>query len=59
MIKVTFTTTACPSWSVARVVDAARQHGYEGVELRRIDGESLIEVALPPHAALLHSWIQG
>ncbi len=46
MIKVAFTTLACPSWSVAQVVDAARKYGYEGVELRLIDGE-VIDPGMP------------
>lgn len=39
MNRLAFSTLGCPDWSVARVVEAAREYGYDGVELRLIDGE--------------------
>ena len=38
-MKLAFTTLACPGWSVARVIEAAREYGYQGVEWRLLDGE--------------------
>ncbi len=46
MTKLAFTTLACPDWSVPQVIDAARRYGYDGVELRLIDGE-IIDPAMP------------
>jgi sugar phosphate isomerase/epimerase len=44
-----FSTLACPGWRLERVVEAAREHGYSGVELRLIDGET-IEPGIGPEA---------
>src|SRR5215207_6520704 len=38
-MKLAFTTLACPGWSLEQAVAAARQYGYQGIELRLIDGE--------------------
>ena len=46
MTKLAFTTLACPDWSLPQVIDAARRYGYDGVELRLLDGE-VIELTLP------------
>jgi sugar phosphate isomerase/epimerase len=40
-MKLAFTTLACPGWSLEQAVAAARQYGYEGLELRLLDGELL------------------
>ncbi|HTD80243.1 MAG TPA: sugar phosphate isomerase/epimerase family protein [Chloroflexota bacterium] len=37
-MKYAFTTLACPSWSIEQVVEAATTLGYDGVELRLLDG---------------------
>src|SRR5258708_1382693 len=39
--RLAFSTLACPDWSLERVVEAAGQYGYGGVELRLIDGETI------------------
>jgi len=39
--RLAFSTLACPGWSLERVVEAAGQYGYHGVELRLIDGETI------------------
>src|SRR2546421_12759999 len=41
-----YSTLACPGWSLERCVEAAREHGYDGLELRLVDGE-LIDPAMP------------
>src|SRR4029077_1741852 len=45
--RLAFSTLACPGWTLDQVVDAAHAYGYQGVELRLIDGE-LIDGAMPP-----------
>ncbi len=45
-MKLAFSTLACPAWSLDQVVEAAIEYGYQGVELRLIDGE-LIDAAMP------------
>src|SRR4029079_6252235 len=40
-MKLAFTTLACPGWTLEQAVEAARQYGYEGLELRLLDGELL------------------
>lgn len=37
-MKLAFTTLACPDWSLEQAIDAARRYGYEGIELRLLDG---------------------
>lgn len=37
--KLAFTTLGCPGWSLDQVVTGAREYGYDGVELRLLDGE--------------------
>ncbi|MEX0774910.1 MAG: sugar phosphate isomerase/epimerase family protein [Phycisphaeraceae bacterium] len=37
-IKLAFSTTACPQWSVEKVAEQARTMGYAGVELRTLGG---------------------
>jgi fatty-acyl-CoA synthase len=46
MNRLAFSTLACPAWSVPQVIDAARRDGYDGVELRLIDGE-IVDAAMP------------
>jgi sugar phosphate isomerase/epimerase len=45
-MKLAFSTLACPAWSLDQVVAAAHDYGYQGVELRLIEGE-LIDGAMP------------
>jgi fatty-acyl-CoA synthase len=37
-MKYAFTTLACPAWSIEQVVEAVTTLGYDGVELRLLDG---------------------
>lgn len=46
-VKLAFSTLACPRWSVEEVAAAGKQYGYEGVEIRLIDGR-LVDPSLPP-----------
>jgi sugar phosphate isomerase/epimerase len=38
-MKLAYTTLACPNWKFEQCVDAALRCGYEGLELRLLDGE--------------------
>ncbi len=33
-MKISFFTLACPGWSLERIIQAAKEYGYDGVELR-------------------------
>jgi sugar phosphate isomerase/epimerase len=45
-MKLAFSTLACPGWSLDRVAAAAREYGYDGVELRLVDGE-ILDAGMP------------
>jgi fatty-acyl-CoA synthase len=40
-VRLAFSTLACPGWSLERVAEACREYGYDGVELRLIDGATI------------------
>ncbi|MBO0708385.1 MAG: sugar phosphate isomerase/epimerase, partial [Candidatus Dormibacteraeota bacterium] len=40
-MRLAFSTLGCPDWSLERVAEAAREYGYDGLELRLVDGELL------------------
>jgi glucosamine-6-phosphate deaminase len=42
MIKLAFSTLGCPSWSIARILDGASRLGYDGVELRFVEGDDAL-----------------
>ncbi len=42
-----YSTLACPGWSLEQCLDAAQEYGYDGVELRLVDGE-LIDPGMSP-----------
>jgi fatty-acyl-CoA synthase len=46
MAKLAFSTLGCPDWSLDQVIAAAQVYGYDGVELRLLDGE-IITPELP------------
>ncbi len=41
-MKLSFSTLGCPSWSLAAIVDAAGRHGYDGIELRFVEGDDAL-----------------
>jgi len=45
MIRTAFSTVACPSWTLSRVLENASRWGYDGVELRSFVGTSLPETS--------------
>jgi len=42
MIRLAFSTLGCPAWPLARIIDQASRLGYDGVELRFIDGDDAL-----------------
>ena len=40
-MRLAFSTLGCPDWPIERVAEAAREYGYDGVELRIFEGERL------------------
>src|SRR5260370_2653476 len=38
-LKLAFSTLACPQWSLNQVIETANQLGYDGIELRLLDGD--------------------
>jgi sugar phosphate isomerase/epimerase len=46
-VKLAFSNLAAPAWSLERCCEAAREYGYDGLELRLYDGEP-IDVLAPP-----------
>jgi glucosamine-6-phosphate deaminase len=42
MIRLSFSTLGCPAWPLSRVVDAASRLGYDGVELRFLEGDDAL-----------------
>jgi hypothetical protein len=50
-MKLCFSTLGCPDWSWSRVVEAAPRMGYDGLEIRGIQGEMYLPKAEPflPH----------
>jgi len=42
MIRLAFSTLGCPSWPLARVLDTASRLGYDGVELRFLEGDDAL-----------------
>ena len=36
-MKISFSTLACPSWTITTVIERARALGYDGIELRFIE----------------------
>jgi glucosamine-6-phosphate deaminase len=41
-MRLSFSTLGCPSWPLVRVLDAAGRLGYDGVELRFLEGDDAL-----------------
>jgi glucosamine-6-phosphate deaminase len=41
-VKLSFSTLGCPAWSLPAIVDAAGRLGYDGIELRFIEGDDAL-----------------
>ncbi|MBQ2955950.1 MAG: TIM barrel protein [Clostridia bacterium] len=42
-MKLSFTTLGCPDWSFDKILEQAPALGYQGIEIRGVDGEMLAE----------------
>ena len=42
MIRLAFSTLGCPSWPLGRILDSASRLGYDGVELRFVEGDDAL-----------------
>lgn len=40
-MKFSFSTLGCPKWSLEQIIENAIKYGYDGIELRLLDGEVL------------------
>jgi len=38
-MKISFSTLACPDWSISQIIETASHAGYDGIELRFVEGE--------------------
>jgi sugar phosphate isomerase/epimerase len=47
MYRLSFSTLGCPDWSWAETLDRAVEYGYEGLELRGVEGEMDLPKARP------------
>jgi glucosamine-6-phosphate deaminase len=41
-MRLSFSTLACPDWSLVQAIDAAGRHGYDGLELRFLEGDDAL-----------------
>lgn len=48
MTRIAFSNLAAPAWTIERTVDAVHELGYDGLELRLLDGEPIDVVDLAP-----------
>lgn len=46
-MKISFTTLSCPEWSWGKIIDEASRLGYDGIEIRGIQGEMYLPKAKP------------
>lgn len=46
-MKIAFQTLASPNWSWEQTLNAAAQLGYDGIELRGVEGEMYLPRARP------------
>ncbi len=47
MTRVAFSNLAAPGWTIERAVEAVHELGYDGLELRLLDGDPIDAVELP------------
>jgi sugar phosphate isomerase/epimerase len=38
-VKLAFSTLGCPNWDLNQIADAVRRFGYDGIELRAVEGD--------------------
>lgn len=47
MYKLAYTTLACPDWTWEQILERTREYGYQGLELRGVEGEMDLTRARP------------
>lgn len=58
-MRLAFSTLACPDWPLERAVDAAVRYGYEGIELRIVDGDFVSPAMSDPQRRRTKDTIAG
>lgn len=58
-LRLAFSTLGCPDWSLERVVEGVREYGYDGIELRLVDGELLAPHPSDAERARLRQVLRG
>jgi sugar phosphate isomerase/epimerase len=48
MTRIAFSNLAAPDWTIERTAEAVREFGYDGLELRLLDGEPIDALELAP-----------
>lgn len=44
-MKLAFSSVACPAWNLATMVEKAKEYGYQGIELRGLEGQMHLPLA--------------
>jgi len=44
-MKLAFSNVACPGWDIVTLVEKAKEYGYQGLELRSLDGQMHLPLA--------------
>jgi fatty-acyl-CoA synthase len=57
--RLAFSTLACPGWPLERCLEAAREYGYDGLELRLVDGELIDPAMLPEERSRIGRLLAG
>lgn len=58
-MKLSFSTLACPDWTVDEVARAARAYGYDGVELRLVNGTPIDSTVLRDNIDMIRTGLDG
>jgi len=58
-IRLAFSNLACPDWSFSRIAAAAREYGYDGLELRLVDRQPIDANLLRQKLPVLRTELDG
>jgi sugar phosphate isomerase/epimerase len=58
-MKLAFSTLACPTWGTRRAAEAAREYGYDGIELRLIKGRPIDSAFLREQRGAVSAELDG
>jgi sugar phosphate isomerase/epimerase len=59
MMEIAFSTISCPDYTVAQIARAARDYGYDGVELYALEGQRLLPQMLADRLEEIRSGLAG